>query len=308
MSRRAGSRSTGRDGAIRRRPAGRALAVGALGLMLATACSDGDAADVTVPADFSDTVALGELPEPPSDGVIPVGTVEGAVESSSTTSTTSTVPRLDGPVGEVADGNRLLLIGDSVLASSAPRNDGIACDVLTGFGWDVEVDAEPGRFVDFASAVLDERLDPGAGLDWDAAVIFLGNLFDGDLVGFEAELDAALTRLAPRPVVLYTLTGDSVAVDELNEVIRSRVDVHPNIAIVDWAAHVAAETDRELLDGDGPQLTEEGSGRIIVLLAGVLDRAPAPDAGAPDDSTTTSEAPTGECLEPAFTDDSAIVL
>ena len=59
-------------------------------------------------------------------------------------------------------GNRVLVIGDSIMASTATRYTGYMCDELVPLGWAVEVEAEPSRFIDFGNVVLDKRLDPNA--------------------------------------------------------------------------------------------------------------------------------------------------
>ena len=78
-------------------------------------------------------------------------------------------------VSEVVQGNRVLVIGDSIMTSTSSRYGGAMCAALVPLGWAVAVDAEPGRFVDFGNDVLDERLDPFAadGEGWDAAVVHL---------------------------------------------------------------------------------------------------------------------------------------
>ena len=68
------------------------------------------------------------------------------------------------------------MIGDSITASAAKRYGGEFCDALVPLGWQVEVDAEPSRFVDFGNDVLDKRLSA----KWDAAYVFLGTNYLGD--------------------------------------------------------------------------------------------------------------------------------
>ena len=59
------------------------------------------------------------------------------------------------------------------------------CEELVPRGWEVEIDAETGRFVDFGDRVLDARLDA----DWDVAVVMLGNNYGADKAVFEEYLD-----------------------------------------------------------------------------------------------------------------------
>jgi len=46
-------------------------------------------------------------------------------------------------LGELVAGNRAIVIGDSIFASTAPRFSGSMCERLNEAGWDVEIDAEP---------------------------------------------------------------------------------------------------------------------------------------------------------------------
>jgi hypothetical protein len=198
---------------------------------------------------------------------------------------------LDLPaVGDIVAGNRVIVIGDSILASTAPRFGGSMCDRLTSAGWTVEIDAEPGRFLRFADRVLDRRLEPADGSMWDAAVLFFGSNFDGDREGFADLLDELLDRLSPRPVVLLTVTefrSDRVAV---NEIIRSATVSSADRFLIDWARITAAEP--RLLSGDGLHLSESGRNRIVTEVALALGAAP-----------TLTVAGEGECLPTEFTED-----
>ena len=79
------------------------------------------------------------------------------------------------------------------------------CERLNEAGWDVEINAEPGRFIAFAREVLNVRFAPEQGLDWDVAIMFLG------VTTTRAQpfsIDARITsdELSPRPVLLLTVT------------------------------------------------------------------------------------------------------
>ncbi|HET9548029.1 MAG TPA: hypothetical protein VFO97_09350, partial [Desertimonas sp.] len=84
------------------------------------------------------------------------------------------------PLREIVEGQRVLMIGDSIMASTSRRYGGEMCRELVPRGWEVEVDAESGRFVDFGDRVLDNRLDAG----WDVAVVMLGNNYGADKAVF----------------------------------------------------------------------------------------------------------------------------
>jgi hypothetical protein len=260
--------------------------------LLAGACGTSSSTTLPTTPSAPATVAIGELPDEL--------TGRSAPPVPPTTAPPSTAPptvppdqHLEGPVGQVVLGNRLIVIGDSLMASTAPRNDGVMCEALNGFGWDVEVNAEPGRFIEFGHEVLDQRFRPDGGDDWDAAVVMFGNQYDGDLVEFTRSLDELLRRLAPRPVVIYTVTETDAERAELNEMIRDRPRYHLNLVVIDWAEITAVDAEILLVD-DGPLLTEEGSRRLVLYTAAALREAPGE--------------PPGDCLPSVFTDDSAIVL
>jgi len=236
-----------------------------LALVALSACaSNVDAVPATV-------AGVGEIP-----GVI--GTVVVPVEA--TASTTSLpagpVPVRPADLGEptvaqVAAGNRVMLIGDSITAATAPRFGGSMCDQLTDVGWYVEINAEPGRFVSFADVVLDRRLNPGGDSDWDAAVIFLGSNHDGDLARFTSRYVDALDRLAPRPVVVLTVTEIAANRSDLNDVIRAEAAARDNVQLIDWAVITAAESG--LLARDGLHLSSAGGNRLVTEVALALGPA-----------------------------------
>ena len=113
--------------------------------------------------DIPDTVAMGVLPQQLS-GASTLPAPPPPPTTATTSTTTSAPPQPQGPVeapiGDVVNGDRILLVGDSVLASAAPRNGGQLCDALELFGWQAEIDAVSDRGIDFASGVLDARLTP----------------------------------------------------------------------------------------------------------------------------------------------------
>jgi hypothetical protein len=254
-------------------------------VVLLAACGEGNAAPP--PTLDSGTISgVGSLPE----------VLTARNPQTSTTSTSSTVPRPTiaetadfVTVGEAVDGNRVLMIGDSILASTSRRYGGEMCFALQPRGWATEINAEIGRFIEFGTRVLDRRLRPEAGIDWDAAVVFLGNNFRGDADAYRSELFAILDRLAPRPTVLLTVTEFRPDRSRVNTVIRDMVQFYPAVRVVDWAEITDAEP--ELLSGDGLHLSDAGRVRLALELADVLGEAP-PDSQA-------------ACLSTSFTDDSA---
>ena len=221
-------------------------------------------------------------------GVLPASGPELTVPSTDaeaprSTITTTTLP-LDQQIGASVAGNRLLMIGDSITASTAQRYGGEMCNALVPLGWQVEVDAEPSRFVDFGNQVLDRRLAAG----WDAAYVFLGTNYLGDQESYRKQLEKIVQRLAPAPVVLLTITLFADSRQQVNDAITLVAAEFPNVHVLDWGA-MAATDPTTILRGDGHHLTNAGRALLAATVAGVLGNAPAQP---------------GKCLSTSFTNDS----
>ena len=169
---------------------------------------------------------------------------------------------------ELVAGNRVIMIGDSITESTSLRYGGAACERIVPNGWAVEIDAQTGRFADYGLTVLDERLDAG----FDVAVVMFGNNYRSDPVQFEGEMREIVTRLAPRPTILFTVTMYKPDRAEVNDIIYEIALDHPNIRVIDWAAETAARPD--LLAGDRLHLSGAGRTRFVELLAGELGTGP----------------------------------
>ena len=153
-------------GRVRRPP----FVPSALVALVLVACGSGEAA---APESASTVGDVGHLPAAlaPRDTEMTVpATTEQAPEttqdeprrSATTTTTPAPVERLE-PVGRLVDGNRVLVIGDSILSSISNRHGGQLCDRLVPRGWAVEVNAETGQHVEFGRQVLRRRLRDGLG-------------------------------------------------------------------------------------------------------------------------------------------------
>lgn len=203
-------------------------------------------------------------------------------------------------IGDRVGGNRLLMIGDSIFAGTAQRYGGEMCAGLVPLGWDVAVEAEAGRFVEFGTKVV-ERLVPDPDepastaavdaadeADWDAAAVFLGSNYRGDAEHYEAEMRTILDRLAPRPTLLYTVTVYRPEWAEVNDVIAELGEDYDNVTIIDWED--VAQTPGVLM-ADGLHPGDEGEQVLVELTAAALGRAQIGE---------------GACLRETFRDDSAI--
>jgi uncharacterized membrane protein YgcG len=256
-----------------------ALAAGACGLV------DGEGADSgsLPPATPVPTISgVGVLPDSVSGNRQPIIRVSRPINEDGRTADL---------IGESSEGNRILLIGDSILAGASSRYGGNLCQELVPLGWETQVEAEPGRFVEFGNKVLDEVLDPSPepGDDvWDAAVVFLGSNYRGDPVAYEAELNDILFRLAPRPTLLFTVTEFRPDWAEVNDVVMKLGAEYENVTVIDWE-EIAQYPG--VISSDGLHPTDAGrqvlADTIAVALGpGILGE--------------------GECLRSVFRDSSAI--
>ena len=178
------------------------------------------------------------------------------------------------------------MIGDSVLAAISNRYGNQLCTELVPRHWVVEVDAEVGRRIAFGRQVLAKRGDD----DWDAAVIMLGNNYDGDAAAYGRELGLLLDELGPIPVVLITVTRFRPIQDQVNYVLQLTATQRDNVRLVDWQARTAATDGAKLLGGDRLHLTETGRVALAAMITDALGSAPTELMG--------------DCLRSTFTDDS----
>jgi hypothetical protein len=196
------------------------------------------------------------------------------------------IPEIDGALlGAVAKGNRLLMIGDSILSSIAKRYGNEACGLLVPQGWNVALEAEAGQFVDFGLDVLDKRWNEG----WDAVVIELGTNYAGSKDRYRESMEKILDRIGDTPVVLANTTVFRAPQKEVNAVIDELVERYPNATLLDWAAISKSPS---VLSGDRIHPTPKGR----VVLATAIARA----AGVAPTSP-------GDCMKVYFQDDSRVL-
>jgi hypothetical protein len=249
----------------------------------ADSAARGPVTNLSVPISDSSTDPTADSTDSTDAGATTtVATSADSTTSSSELGTTTTVPSLV-PVGEHAAGNRLLMIGDSITASVSKRYGGEACQALVPLGWQVEVDAETSRFIDFGKTVLDKRLKQG----WDAAIIFLGTNYGKNREVYEGLLHAMILRLIPVPVVLINTSLFRPEQQEVNDAIAEQAAQFTNVTVIDWAA--LTEADPSLTGGDSIHLTPHGRQALAYALAATMGPAPAQP---------------GKCLDTSFHNDS----
>jgi len=197
----------------------------------------------------------------------------------------ASLANLDGPVlGTVASGNRLLVLGDSILAGTASRYGGAMCGGLVPLGWRVAVEAEAGQMVGFGRTVLRDRIYEG----WDAAVVFLGTNYGGSAELYEKDLTAIVTSLAPRPTLLLTASLFRPTMQQVNQVIRIVASKNPNVSVLDWST---TSVQTGVLNRDNIHPTDAGRQVLVSSIASALGEAPTGP---------------GACLPSKFTDDSLV--
>ena len=187
-------------------------------------------------------------------------------------------------LGSQAAGNRLLVIGDSILAGTASRYGGALCSAVVPLGWRVAVEAEAGQMVGFGRTVLRDRIYEG----WDAAVVFLGTNYGGSKENYERDLTRIVESLAPRPTLLLTATLFRESMQQVNEVIRVVASKNSNVSILDWGT---ASVQPGLLNKDRVHPTNAGRTVLVSSIAAALGTAPTRP---------------GACLPAKFTDDSLV--
>jgi lysophospholipase L1-like esterase len=175
-----------------------------------------------------------------------------------------------GRAGELADGNRLLVLGDSILESTTTRYGGEMCERLNPHGWAVEIDAENGRDAGVGLDVLEDRLETGE--DWDAAVVMLGNNYRDDPDELDKQLGEILDLLAPAPVLLLTVTEFESEQAVVNFVIRNVAAARDNVAVLEWSERT--RHDDSLTGPDGLHLSEDGKIALVAMIRLALGDAP----------------------------------
>jgi lysophospholipase L1-like esterase len=197
----------------------------------------------------------------------------------------ATLSALEGsPVGANAAGNRLLIIGDSILSGTASRYGGAMCSALVPLGWRVAVEAEAGQMVGFGRTVLRDRIYEG----WDAAVVFLGTNFGGNQEKYERDLTAIVESLAPRPTLLLTATLNRPTMQQVNETIRTVASKFSNVSVLDWGT---TSIQPGLLNRDRVHPSDAGRKVLVASIASAMGTAPVTP---------------GACLPSKYTDDSLV--
>ena len=177
-------------------------------------------------------------------------------------------PELLGPmIGPQVGGPRVLMIGDSIMASTSSKYGNEMCDTLVQLGWQVEVAAQSNSFVDFGLKVLDQRLEAG----WDSAVVFLGTNFDGNQANYENEMRKIFERLSPMPFVVLTTAMFNPRQQKVNDAIMKLASKFSNVTVLDW--RTISKNDG-VIGTDGIHLSADGRSVFAAAIARALEFAP----------------------------------
>lgn len=198
-----------------------------------------------------------------------------------------TFPELIGKmIGPQIKGNRVLMIGDSILASTSSRYGNEMCTTLTKLGWQVAVEAQAGEFIDFGAKVLGRRWEEG----WDTAVVFLGTNNDDNMTAYEEKLREMFDVLSQNPFVVLTTAEFRPKQLQINEIITRVADEYGNITVLDWAA---VARNNGLIGADGVHLTADGRAVFATAIARSLEFA--------------RDRNNGQCLPSVFQNDSKVL-
>jgi len=189
-----------------------------------------------------------------------------------------------GPVGGRVDGNRVLLVGDSILASTAKRYGNEMCNTLEPLGWQVAVEAEPGRFAEFGVRVLQSRIDAV----WDVVVIYLGTNYEGSESSLRSQFEQMFETTRGVETVVLTTGVFRDAQKTVNKVIKEVAGEFDHVNVLDWAPVTKV---KGINSTDKVHLSDLGRAALAQTIGRALDYAPYREAS---------------CLDPRFRDDTAI--
>jgi hypothetical protein len=219
---------------------------------------------------------VGLLPDQAATSAVPPTTVaaDGSSTPAPTSGATAGAPAVSAtgstvvPIAERVTGNKLLMVGDSIFAGAASRYGNEACNTLVPLDWQVDVEAESGRAIDFGERVVRQMVPQG----WDVIVFFLGTNYGGNEVGYREYLVKALDHIGPdTPVVLLTTTVYAAKQEEVNTIIREEAASRPNITVLEWAELSKAPGN---LSGDGYHPSPQGRQTMMDAISLLVGRAP----------------------------------
>ena len=161
---------------------------------------------------------------------------------------------------------------------------GQATNTLEPLGWQIAVEAEPGRFAEFGVRVLQSRIDA----IWDVVVIYLGTNYEGNESSLRAQFEQMFETTRGVETVVLTTGVFRDAQKTVNKVIKEVAGEFDHVNVLDWASVAKV---KGINSADNIHLSDLGRAALAQTIGRALDYAPYREAS---------------CLDPRFRDDSAI--
>ncbi|MCU1496600.1 MAG: peptidoglycan-N-acetylmuramate O-acetyltransferase [Acidimicrobiales bacterium] len=179
--------------------------------------------------------------------------------------------RIAAPPG--AARKRVLIIGDSVMQGAAPQFP------LAMPDRQVTVDALVNR-----STIQGVDVANRHGTGYDVVVVQLGTNDGGSMAVYQPRVEKMLAALANVPLVIWlTIREVRPYYGAANNLIRSLLPTHPNLAVGDWNA--VANQHPEVFSGDGLHLKGQGPNLMAFFVANLVSEIRAGDNGLPPPTT-----------------------
>jgi lysophospholipase L1-like esterase len=167
----------------------------------------------------------------------------------------------------IAD-KRLFLLGDSVMASLAPRYTDEGREVLEPLGWQLTLDAEVSRSPLGAFLELKKRQRDIP----EVVVILIGHNYGGNLPVVTQQFHDIMGQLTQAKKIVFLLNEEfKRSITDVNNVIRSLAAADPRIQLVDWNALSEGPGFR---GPDNVHLTPNGAKLLAVIIAQAVGAAP----------------------------------
>jgi lysophospholipase L1-like esterase len=163
---------------------------------------------------------------------------------------------------------RLFLLGDSVMASLAPRYTDEGRAVLEPLGWQLTLDAEVSRSPLGAYLELKKRQRDIP----EVVVILIGHNYGGNLPVVTQQFNDIMGQLTKAKKIVFLLNEEfKRSIVDVNNVIRGLAAADPRIHLVDWNTLSEGPGFR---GPDNVHLTPLGAKLLAVIIAQAVGAAP----------------------------------
>jgi lysophospholipase L1-like esterase len=163
---------------------------------------------------------------------------------------------------------RLFLLGDSVMASLAPRYTDEARQVIEPLGWQLTLDAEVSRSPLGAYQELKKRQRDIP----QVVVILIGHNYGGNLPVVTQQFHDIMGQLTMATKIVFLLNEEfKKSIADVNDVIRDLAATDSRIHLVDWDT---ISTGPGFRGPDNVHLTPLGAKLLAVIIAQSVGAAP----------------------------------